>query len=154
MNAPLQPPSDAFLSALNGVLFSLMQWDQLATFWQKVDLDAGWYLYALGEAVPHSKANAAHVKQFILDIDALLHKEHDEDYCGIVYADNLEQPTFIKIYDPNHLGSSCGSSCTTSKSAILPGWIMSQMPPTELTPSWIVPQSRKRWWEKLLSSLR
>ena len=150
MNAPLQPPSDAFLSALNGVLFSLMQWDQLTSFWQKIDPHAGWFLYALGEAVPKEKADAAHVQQFIQNIDSLLHKEHDEDYCGIVYADDLDHPTFIKIYDPNHLGSSCGASKTT----ILPGWVMSQMPPTELTPSWIVPQSRKRWWEKLLSSLR
>jgi len=150
MNAPLQPPSDAFLNALNGVLYSLMQWDQLSSFWQKVDPAAGWYLYALGEAVPQSKADATHVKQFIQNIDDLLRKEHDEDYCGIVYADDLEQPTFIKIYDPNHLGSSCGSS----KTAVLPGWVMSQMPPTELTPSWIVPQSRKRWWQNLLSSLR
>jgi hypothetical protein len=40
----------------------------------------------------------------------LLRAEHHESYCGIVYADDLENPRLIKIYDPNNLGSSCGSS--------------------------------------------
>jgi hypothetical protein len=55
----------------------------------------------------------------------LLREEHREAYCGIVYADDLENPRLIKIYDPNKLGSSCGSS----KNPPGPGWIMSRLPP-------------------------
>ena len=150
MNAPLpQIANDAFRRALNGTLYGIMRWDQLSTFWGKVDAAGGWYVYAVGETVPAMPADAEHVRKFIADIDALLHKEHEEDYCGIVYADDLEHPAFIKIYDPNHLGSSCGSS----KNPPLPGWTMSQMPPAELTPT-IVPQSRRRWWQSFLASLR
>ena len=97
----------------------------------------------------HSLADAEHVQQFMVKIDALLRQEHQEDYCGIVYADDLDHPTFVKIYDPNHLGSSCGSS----KTPTLPGWIMSQIPPTELT-SHLVPKGRQRWWNNFLASLR
>jgi len=96
---------------------------------------------------PCRPATPEQVEKFIVEIDALLRRDHHENYCGIVYADNLDDPTFIKIYDPNHLGSSCGSS----KNKALPGWIMSQTPPAELRLKHVVPANRKRWWQMLLS---
>lgn len=149
LNAFVAPTDDAFTRALTGQLFGIMRWDQLTAFWEKVDTQASWYLYAVGEAVPTEAADAEHVTQFITNIDALLHQEHQEDYCGIVYADDLEHPSLIKIYDPNHLGSSCGSS----KTPTLPGWVMSQIPPTPLE-SALLPQGRQRWWKSFLASLR
>jgi hypothetical protein len=142
MNANAEEVND-FDALFNGTLYSLLSWKQLTAFWPKIDTDAGWYLYAVGEDRPVSPADSEHVSAFIREIDALLHKEHHEDYCGIVYTDNLENPHLIKIYDPNHLGTSCGSS----KHRILPGWVMSLTPPENLTPSHSVPQNRKRWWQ-------
>lgn len=127
----------------NGTLYSLLSWDQLSAFWGRLDAGGGWYLYALGEDRPQAPADAEHVQAFIREIDALLRREHHEDYCGIVYADNLDGPEIIKIYDPNHLGTSCGSG----KHKILPGWVMSRTPPSDLSPSHLVPQNRKRWWQ-------
>lgn len=135
--------SDEFDTIFNGMLFSLLSWQQLSTFWSRVDTNAGWYLYAIGEDRPLEPADSEHVAAFIQEIDVLLHKEHHEDYCGIVYADDLDKPRMIKIYDPNHLGTSCGSS----KNRILPGWVMSLVPPVDLSPSHSVPQNRKRWWQ-------
>jgi hypothetical protein len=104
-------------------------WDQLTALWQRIDPAAGWYLVAVGVSpAPTSgmlPAAAADVSAFIERIDALLRAEHHESYCGIVYADDLENPRLIKIYDPNNLGSSCGSSKTPHP----PGWIMSRLPP-------------------------
>lgn len=142
---PVQNPD--FDARFDGVLYSLLSWDQLAAFWGRLDVSAGWYLYALGEARPEETADAEHVLTFIREIDSLLRHEHDEEYCGIVYADNLERPTLIKIYDPNHLGTSCGSS----KMKILPGWVMSLLPPSDLDPSHHVPQNRRRWWQGIAS---
>jgi len=147
--SPPQTLDDAFQRALLGMLYSVMRWDQLAQFWSKVEPAAGWYLYAVGSEPPTQTADAAHVQKFIVDLDKLLRQEHQEDYCGIVYADNLDKPSFIKIYDPNHLGSSCGSS----KNPPLPGWVMSLIPPSALNPK-VVPQSRKRWWQNFLDSLK
>lgn len=131
----------------DGTLYSLMSWKQLAAFWQRLDTDAGWYLYAVGESPPPLPADAEHVETFVRELDALLRKEHREDYCGIVYADNFDQPSIIKIYDPNHLGTSCGSG----KHRILPGWVMSRMPPSDLTaPAHFATQNRKRWWRGFL----
>ncbi|HCA27114.1 MAG TPA: hypothetical protein DEP05_05660 [Betaproteobacteria bacterium] len=139
----------SFANVYNGLLYSLMSWQQLTRFWEKsIDAGAGWYLYAIGEARPEKPANAHQVKQFIREIDMLLHHEHCEDYCGIVYADDIEAPTLVKIYDPNHLGSSCGSGKTPPP---LPGWLMSRMPPDEMTPRRIIPANRKRWWRSFFT---
>jgi len=61
-------------------------------------------------------------------MDKLLRREHQEDYCGIVYANDLQTPGSIKIYDPNNLGVSCGYNDNPP----LPGWIMSRIPPVDL----------------------
>ncbi len=140
--------NEDFDAKLNGLMFSLMSWQQLADFWPRINRQAGWYLYAIGEPVPNTISDASHVEAFISEIDALLHRDHHEDYCGIVYADNLDNPGFIKIYDPNNLGVSCGSS----KNPPLPGWIMSLTPPGELVPKHLVPEGRKRWWRNLWAS--
>ncbi len=132
----------------NGLLYSVMQWAQLTVFWASINAEAGWYLYAVGQSVPTTPASPDKVRQFTQGIDELLRREHHEDYCAIVYADNFDHPRFIKIYDPNHLGSSCGSSA--NKSAILPGWIMSLVPPNELAMNGVVTGQRKRWWQAFL----
>ena len=134
----------------NGLLYSVMHWDQLTVFWAGIKAEAGWYLYAVGQDVPVAPASADKVRQFTSEIDGLLRREHHEDYCAIVYADNLAQPHFIKIYDPNHLGSSCGSSATRTQ--VLPGWIMSQVAPHELKINGIVTGQRQRWWQAFLGS--
>lgn len=143
----LDPARDKFQLQMNGLLYSLLKWSQLSEFWTKVDKDAGWYLYAVGEAVPVTPATPLLVEKFMVEVDALLRRDHHENYCGIVYADNLDNPSFIKIYDPNHLGASCGSS----KNATLPGWIMSLTPPIELHLKYALPANRKRWWQSLFS---
>lgn len=132
----------------NGLLYSVMRWDQLSDFWKRVDTDAGWYLYAVGHELPQDPSPAEKVQQFMRELDELLRREHHEDYCAIVYADDLEAPNFIKIYDPNHLGSSCGSS--SMKSSVLPGWLMSRVPPRELQINGVVTGQRKRWWQAFL----
>ncbi len=139
-----------FDAVFNGTLVSLLSWEQLDRFWANLDPAGGWYLYAVGEARPESAADAQHVSAFIREIDALLRREHHEDYCGIVYTDDPQRPSLVKIYDPNHLGTSCGSG----KHRILPGWVMSRMPPSDLSPSHHVPQNRRRWWQGFLDLIR
>ena len=135
-----------FDSLFNGTLYSILTWDRLTAFWETLDTGAGWYIYALGEDRPDSPADSTHVSAFVREIDTLLRREHDEDYCGIVYADDLDNPQLIKIFDPNNLGSSCGSS----KNPPGPGWVMSRAKPDELLFAYPAPENRKRWWRSLL----
>jgi len=129
-----------------GRLWSIMSWDQLTAFWGRIAPD-GWYLYAIGETVPTEPAAAETTIEFVRRIDALLRDDHCHDYCSIVYADNLDAPTFIKIYDPNNLGVSCGFSTNPP----LPGWIMSRVPPEDLQAERQAPEGRRRWWRALFS---
>lgn len=142
-------PQSEFDQTFNGILFSLLSWEQLAEFWPKVNPEAGWYIYAIGEPTPTSSAPAAQVGVFLREIDVLLRRDHEESYCGIVYADNLDNPSLIKIFDPHNLGVSCGSS----KNPPLPGWVMSLTPPTEMRPHGIIPANRKRWWQSLTDTI-
>ena len=143
MNAPQNVTTD-FEAKYWGTLYSVLSWDQLTALWQKVESGAGWYLYAVGQELPEKKSTGEEVGHFIKRIDELLRKEHEEDYCGIVYADDLAKPSFIKIYDPHNLGVSCGSS----GHHIFPGWIMSLQAPVNLNPT-VVPNNRKKWWQSL-----
>jgi len=141
-------PDDPFLAAFRGSFTAALRWHQLDALWERIraHADAGWFLYAIGEAPPTAAAEGAQVLTFITEIDALLRREHREDLCGIVYADDLRAPRFVKIYDPNHLGVVCGSSANPP----LPGWTMSLIRPLDLPSTRPLPKNRRRWWRRLL----
>ena len=137
---------DPFLIAFKGTFTSTLRWPQLDQLWDTLRQQSHktWYIYAIGETPPESCVDNHQLNTFINKIDLLLRKDHQEDYCGIVYADNREDPCFIKIYDPNNLGVSCGFSDNPP----LPGWILSLQTPIDLN---ALPQAgnRKRWWQKI-----
>ena len=139
-----------FHQQFRGAFYGILKWDQLDTLWKVVDAkaDDGWYIYVPGEAPPQQPASAEHVKTFITEINQLLRKEHQEDYCGVVYVDNKDAPTFIKIYDPNNMGVVCGFSDNPP----LPGWVLSQTRPEYLDSNTFNTKSRRRWWKKIFSS--
>jgi len=137
-----------FEQLYTGRLWGLLSWQQLSDFWARIERDSGWYLYHVGDALPQAPANPDEVGSFIARIDELLHKEHHHDYCGIVYTDDVQVPRLVKIYDPNNLGVSCGSS----KHPPAPGWVMSRVPPVELRRAGPLPESRKRWWRTVFGS--
>ncbi|MCI0507227.1 MAG: hypothetical protein L0Z73_14120 [Gammaproteobacteria bacterium] len=142
--------TEPFLRAFRGSFLGLRQWEDLDAFWEtlKNHADDKWYVYATGESAPAAPLSKEQLILFINEIDALLRREHQEEYCGIVYVDDKDEPGFIKIYDPNNLGVVCGYS----NNPPLPGWIISRLPPVELTKDTFLPQSRKRWWQRLFSA--
>lgn len=139
-----------FMQAFRGSFTSALRWHHLDALWERVQERAsnGWYIYAVGELPPDSPVTASQVIEFITKIDHLLRTEHKESYCGIVYADDLQQPSFIKIYDPHNLGVSCGYSDNPP----LPGWILTCIPPCDLKTTQILPNSRRRWWQNLFTT--
>ncbi len=145
-----QATDDAgFMQSFRGRFVSALRWHQLDALWETLRKDAGggWYLYAVGEVPPEGTATAERVSAFIDEVDRLLRQEHEEDYCGIVYSDDPERPTIIKIYDPNNLGVVCGYS----ESSPLPGWVLSKLKPVDLRAATPPPGNRRRWWRRLLS---
>ncbi len=143
-----QTTADPFVAAFRGTFYGVLRWPQLDALWQRLRQNAeGWYVYAVGEPPPVAVSSADDLRIFLDEVDRLLRKEHDEDYCGIVYTDSFEQPSFVKIFDPHNLGVSCGFSDNPP----LPGWILSRLPPVALD---ALPQtgSRRRWWQRLFGS--
>lgn len=138
---------DPYLSAFRGGFVGVLRWPQMETLWERVGADAGgrWYIYAIGEAPPSRPADAEAVKRFLHEVDRLLRRDHEEDYCGVVYADDLGKPSFIKIYDPNNLGVVCGASDNPP----LPGWTLSKLKPIDLPGVLTQVGNRRRWWRRL-----
>ena len=148
MNNQKASYSDPYVKRFKeGRFESLMRWEHLEQFWQTLrpQIDDSWYVYAVGESAPTNTSSKESVLSFITEIDQLLQKEHEERYCGIVYADNHQNPDFIKIFDPNNLGVSCGFSDNPP----LPGWIMSKMKPVNLQDALQPANNRRRWWQKI-----
>lgn len=138
-----------FMQKFKGRFYGVLKWEQLEPLWQKVKANdsASWYLYHVGDLPPNTPANTSELNMFIEKIDHLLRSEHQESYCGIIYADDLNNPSFVKIFDPNNLGVSCGFSDNPP----LPGWIISQIPPVDLPAALPPPENRKRWWKKIFA---
>lgn len=141
---------DYFYNAFRGYFAGILSWENLDQLWATLKQQANdqWYVYAVGEESPQRPASKEELLQFIDAIDALLRKEHEEDYCGIVYVDNRDHPQFIKIFDPNNLGVVCGYSDNPP----LPGWVLSTIRPEPLQDMHPLPGNRKRWWARLWQS--
>lgn len=136
-----------FHQAMRGKFVSLLNWDHLSEFWQTVrdQADRDWYIYAISDTPPETPHSADEICRFIDEVDMLLRKEHEEDYCGIVYTDDKTEPRIVKIYDPNNLGVVCGYSDNPPP----PGWILSRIKPEKLEHNELIPANRQRWWQRL-----
>ena len=139
----------SFTETLNGTLYGVMQW----AHWERLcdQLRGGgqaWYFYAVGCGVPDAPLQGMELDKALGEMDTLLRREHVESYLGIVYMDDLANPTLVKIYDPNNLGSSCGSCGYTIPS----GWVLSLRPPEPIDSDIPLPGNRRRWWQGLFSS--
>ena len=145
-------PVDPFVEQFRGSFVSMLRWPQLDTLWENLreNADAGWYAYAVCESPPETPLGAEQINTFLTEIHELLRKEHEEDYCGIVYADDTQKPTFIKIYDPSNLGVVCGFSDNPP----LPGWTLSLIPPCGLEHAFPPPGNRKRWWQRFREKIK
>ena len=141
----------SFEERLDGNFTGVLHWSQLGSLWKTTEEQGyPWYVYQVGLPLPNAPIQGEELSSALKELDALLHQEHDYDYCGIVYADDLENPTMIKVYDPNNLGSSCG--CSGHR--IPPRWIISQSPPEIIEDNAPIPNNRKRWWMKVFSRVQ
>ncbi len=133
----------AFQQHYDGRFVNMLRWHQLDELWDRVKQTQpdDWYVYLIGETVPTTPVDAAALNQFIQEADTFLRKKHDYDYCGIVYADDRNSPSMIKIFDPTNLGVVCGSSDIK----ILPRWLLTRIPPEVIAND--VSMHHKHWWQ-------
>lgn len=140
----MEQTSAGFLERLRGRFTGIMKWDDLSILWGRLPAGGDWYVYDTTEPPPAAPLSRLELIERLAGIDAYLRREHDEDYCGIVYVDDPRAPTYIKVYDPNNLGVGCGFSDNPP----YPKWILSLMPPQAL-PDRSAPHGWRRWLAKL-----
>lgn len=123
----------AFLKTFRGGFSGVLQWQQLADLWARLQADntSGWYIYDLDRHPPVQPASPTELAIFLRDNMALLRREHKHDYCGVVYVDDFEHPNMIKIFHPKRLGVVCG----IGGEPVLPAWILSRLLPVDLARS-------------------
>lgn len=136
--------SQEFIERLKGPFRGMLHWSDLDALWKVVRAQPeGWYISMVGEEPVPQPMTAEALETFINEVDGLLRREHDCSHCGIVYADDIDQPTLIKIHDPANIGSSCSST------PVPPRWMLSRMPPSMVEDTAPLPGNRRRWWQKL-----
>ena len=148
----MQQTIDPFYKTYRGAFTSLLRWHDVDAFWNvlREHAAAGWYIYNIGDKPPVQKASAAAVDHFIAEIDTRLRKEHEEDYCGIIYVDSKTDPTYIKIYNPKKLGVVCG----IGREPIPPGWIISLLAPKPVEELPSLEEASPSWWQRLRQTLK
>jgi len=140
---------NTFAARMNGRFYGVLQWADLDKLWEKVRAEPeGWYAALTGEPPPTMPMTVEEQGKFITEIDALLHKEHHYDYCGVVYVDDPGKPTLLKIFDPYNMGS----GCRVGGDPIPPLWVLSRIQPTLLQSNIPLSHSRKRWWQGLFGA--
>lgn len=138
-----------FTARMNGRFYGVLQWSELDALWSKVRAEPeGWYASLTGEAPPVAAMSAAALNSFITEIDALLRREHDYNYCGVVYVDDPANPGLLKIFDPHNMGT----GCRVGGDPIPPLWILSRMQPVLIQNSAPLSGSRRRWWQGLFGN--
>jgi len=135
--------SSPYSLANRGSFKGIRHWHELDDFWQHLETlnDSKWFIYDTNQMPPTAPVSAIDLSSFIETTNKLLHEQHQEDYCGIVYVDDINTPEYIKIYDPANLGVVCGYSDNPP----LPGWIVSRLAPCDLHP-----EKPKSLWKKYL----
>ena len=117
---------EAYEALFGGQLKGLLQWQQFDALWTRLrEQPEGWFVRDFSDrSIPEHPAQAAEFLTFLDEAESFLRRRHREDYCGFIYLDAVENPTFIKVFDPRKMGSACACS-----SNVKPRWTISRARP-------------------------
>jgi len=124
-NAPL--PDTAFWRAYGGRFEGLLKWDQFdALFDHLASAGGDWFVFDPAGDAP--AAPMADLAAALAEARACVEQVRGRSYCGAVFADDPQNPSFIKVFDPYKMGGVCGGS----GERVLPRWIVSRLKPDPL----------------------
>ena len=118
-----------YFQKFKGRFVGIMQLDDCDQLLQTlINLPNDWFVYDTLQAMPSKCLDADDFVKKVKQINSIVDEEHDERYCGIVYADDIKNPTFVKIFHPKNLGKTCGSS----ENPPMPQWLISKEEPMDV----------------------
>ena len=127
INADL--PDTPYWRAYGGRFAGLPTWVAFDAFWARFEAAGGvWYVFdPSGDApdTPETDATGA-----LDEARTCVEQVRNRGFCGAVFADDLDAPTFVKVFDPYRMGGVCGGS----GERVLPKWIFSRIAPDALPP--------------------
>ena len=121
-----------------GRLLGVLKWPHFETLWAYLGTHPdGWYVWDLQKPdVPEQTLGVEQFRSFLEVSEAYLRDRHRVEHFGVIYTDNLEAPSFMKIYDPKNMGS----ACNTSGEPVAPRWIVSLVKPIQITAAPLPPK--------------
>ena len=137
----------SYIDEFQGRFIGIMQWDDCHALLQKlIEHPNDWYLYDTLNQVPKNQVDADEFVKTLKTIKEILTDEHQERYCGIVYTNDLENPSFVKIFHPKNIGKSCGSS----EHPPIPQWLLSKTKPIDVVEKFGLPKEKRGFISKFL----
>ncbi|CAC9580802.1 hypothetical protein [uncultured Gammaproteobacteria bacterium] len=134
-----------YLAQFQDRFIGIMQWEDCHALFEKLSNNSNdWYLYNTSKVVPKTVVNANDFLNAINNIKKVIKSEHQERYCGIVYTNDLNNPDFVKIFHPNNLGKSCGSS----ENPPIPQWLLSKIKPIDIIKRFDFPPEKEGFISK------
>lgn len=138
-------PSSPYWAAFQGKFFGVLKWEDVDQFWISLADKNSWYINDLDKEFVSQKASPAQFSTFLGVAKTLIDSRRDMSMSGAIYTDNIQSPSFVKIFDPANMGSACNISGVRT----MPRWILSQIPP-EPMPAPIRPVARSSFIARLL----
>lgn len=120
-------PDTMFWHRYNGRFSGLPTWPGFDAFWRRFEASGGdWYVFDPARDAP----GAPHpdIASALAEARACVEQARSRGFCGAVFADDLEAPDFVKVFDPDQMGGVCGGS----RERVLPKWIFSRIAPDPL----------------------
>ncbi len=120
------PMTATYDEIFSGRLSGILQWPQFEAVWAALAArPQGWYVRDFkNRELPDAPMPQEEFVVFLKTTEEFLRKRHREDYCGFLYVDDRENPSFLKVFDPRKMGSACGCG-----GAVTPRWTISSMRP-------------------------
>ena len=119
-------PDTAFWRAYQSRAAGLINWDDVDALWIQLSAQPeGWFVYDLEATPPVAPLPASAFTSFLPEAEALVNARRDRSHSGAIYIDSREAPSFIKIFDPVNMGTSCGGD----HEMIFPRYILSKIKP-------------------------
>lgn len=120
----------AFWRVFDGPMKGVLDWARYEAFLDRLGESGGdWYVFDLDGEVPGAPQSAEDFAAALSPVDGLIRAVKNRPWLGAVYADDLENPSYIKVFDPAKLGG----SCAMPGAKMLPRWIISRIKPDPMT---------------------
>ena len=124
-------PDTEFWQRYRGAFSGVLKWQDLENLWAGLKTaPESWHVFDPAMEAPATPLSNVDFLRFLDEAEVLINQRRDRPSCGSVYVDEMSEPTYIKVFDPLKMGTSCGGS----HDPIMPRWIISKMVPDTLPP--------------------